>query len=882
MKKIIKFFILFIVISCSLFSEKGVILFGTKEKKIEFIKRVLNNKDKVYIKEIAAFLDDEDKEIRSLASLVLYEIGDVTCIDYYKKSLGDSYWQVRLYGIKGLVKFGEGNILEDLYSSLKDPYWQVRYYAAIGIGKYGNEDSITYIISHLNDSNFEVKKALLISLKRLLWKNVTRFNFKSMNESQLKVLFDCFDGEEEIKLLTISIFENADDERCIPYLVKLLADKSDEVKIKALWTIERFKARRIEEIEGLLNEPSVKVKIEAIKTLIRLKGEEGIEGLVKGLGDENESVRIYSLWALEKFKNPLSYPEIVKCIADKSSKVREEAINIIERLNDPSFIPILEKFIENKEIDIEFRKLAIIELGKIGISDMDNTKNILRRYLRSNNKDIRYASIESYYYLDMFDEYYIKNLVYMEKNDPDLRIRKCSSRYLNDIIKQCIVKLNSVNEKERKFVLDKVDNFIGSKEINNLLVKMFYSKYPEVREKALLVLKESPKKIFSKDVRELSKEADVELKKLAAIVLGEIQDKNSIGILKQGLIHFDPEYQLICAHSLAKMGREDGISVIMRNINNENIFYQKIAVEALVYLNKPIYSSIFLKKLYNSELEIKLISAWGLARLGNLTGFEVLVRLSEANIEPLRTLANVYLKDPKIPLSLKNKIFSIREEIYRNKIGIQEVTPKKMYSYKTDIPIEIDGMANEGIWKMIEQTNGFITIEEEKVLIDVQTKIASVYDNENIYFLIICENPPNSMLNYDTRDFITISLNPKNSLNEWYQFVFHPLKYVFQLSSETKYLKYSYIWKFYKVEDIDKLWNSDWKIDTDVSSPGMVRKFIAEISIPLKDLKVDKIEKGTQWAINFQREINNYVTSTWTGRIDIPEQFGLIIFKENL
>ncbi|MCM8802794.1 MAG: hypothetical protein NC827_05755, partial [Candidatus Omnitrophica bacterium] len=65
MKKIIKVFIFFIVISYSLFSEKGVILFGTKEKKIEFIKKVLNNKDKVYLKEIAAFLDDEDKEIRS-------------------------------------------------------------------------------------------------------------------------------------------------------------------------------------------------------------------------------------------------------------------------------------------------------------------------------------------------------------------------------------------------------------------------------------------------------------------------------------------------------------------------------------------------------------------------------------------------------------------------------------------------------------------------------------------------------------------------------------------------------------------------------------------------------------------------------------------------
>ncbi|HOK56332.1 MAG TPA: HEAT repeat domain-containing protein [bacterium] len=883
MRKISKIFIFLYLLNFSIYGESQVLTFGTKTKKIEFLKKVLNNKDKVYIKEVANFLDDEDKEVRTFASLILYEIGDSTCIDFYKKSLGDEYWQIRLYGIKGLVKFGEGDILENLFASLDDPYWQVRYYAAIGIGKYGDENSISNLISHLNETNLEVKKAILISLKRLLWKNITRFNFKSMDENQLKLLFDCFESnDEQIKLLTISIFESVKDVRSIPYLVKLLGDKSDEVKIKSLWALEGFKTKNIEEIEGLLNEPSVKVKIEAIKTLVRLKGEEGINGLIKGLSDENESVKIYSLWALEKFKNPASYPEIVKCIADKSLSVREEAINIIERTDDSIFIPILEKFIENKETNIEHKKLAIIELGKIGNLDLNRAKDILKKYLKSSDREIRYTSIEGFYYLDKFDDYYIKNLVYMEKNDPDIRIRKCSSRYLGEIIDECIIKINSMRESDRKFVIDKIDSFIGSNEINKLLIKMFYSKYPEVREKAVFVLKEMPRKVFAKNVKELAKESDVELKKLCAIVLGEMRDLSSIGILKQGLTHFDPEYQLICANSLAKMGRNDGINVIMKNINNDDVYYQKIAVESLIYLDKIAYSPIFIKKLHDSELDIKIISAWGLARLGNLTGLEVLVRLSEINVEPIRTLANIYLKDQKIPSNLRSKIPFIREEIYRNKLGVQEVSPKIMYSYKTDIPVEIDGKDDEGIWKMIEEINGFISIEDEKVFIDAQTKIASVYDNENIYFLIKCENPSNGVINFDTRDFLTISINPKNSFNEWYQFVFHPLKFTFPLSEEVRYLKYSYKWKFYKnEEDVDKLWNSDWKIDTDVSSPGTVRKWIAEIAIPIKDLKVEKIIKGTQWTINFQREINNYIISTWTGRIDIPDQFGLIIFKES-
>ncbi|MCS7181134.1 MAG: hypothetical protein NZ891_07300, partial [bacterium] len=444
------------------------------------------------------------------------------------------------------------------------------------------------------------------------------------------------------------------------------------------------------------------------------------------------------------------------------------------------------------------------------------------------------------------------------------------------------IKLNSINEKDRNFVIRKVENFVGSKGLNRLLIKMFYSKYPEIREKAVSILQVDVQKLFSKNVRELIKEADVELKKLCAIVLGEMKDRNSINILKQGLTHFDPEYQIICANALAKMGREDGIKIILKNIDNEDVYYQKIAIESLVHLNKMAYSSILLEKLQKGELDIKIISAWGLARMGNSTGFEVLVRLSETNVEPLRTLANIYLKDPKIPLILKNKIPFLREEIQRSKLGIQEVRPKIMYSYRTDVPIEIDGKDDEGIWKLVESTGNFIVIEDEKVLIDFQTKILSVYDNENIYFLIVSDSPPNNVINYETRDFLTISLNPKNSLNEWYQFVFHPLKFVFPLSSDAKYLKYSYVWKFYKEGDTDRFWDSSWKIDTSISSPGKVQKWIAEIAIPIKDLKIEEIKEGTKWGINFQREINNYAISTWTGRIDIPEQFGLIIFKEKL
>jgi HEAT repeat protein len=883
---ILYFWILFVVEG--FVGNTSVVLYGTKTKKMEFIKKVLNNKDKVYLKELGSLLEDEDKEVRTMASYTLYEIGDSTCVDYYKRALIDPHWQVRLYGVKGLVKLGEKDIIDSLVVALGDPYWQVRYYAAIGIGKYGNETCIGALVSRLNDGDLKVKEAILTSLKNLMWKNTARSYFKSMGEGELKNVFDCFNLDSEldenirIKILTISLFESANDIRCIPYLVNLLGDKSDEVKIKALWLLEKFKAIDVSEIGGLLNEPSIKLKIEGIKTIARLKQQEGMEGLIKALEDENEMVRIYSLWGLEKLKNPGSYHDIVKCLADKSINVRNETINLIERLKDPLFIPALIKFSEDKNVNAEYRKTAIVELGKvvrenIGLEkiekeDLEMVKEKLRNYLKDENKEIRYGTIEGFYYVDKFDDYYIRSLVYMEKNDSDERVRKASSRYLGEIIEEAILKLESSKKEERYFVMDKVENFVGSKTINKLLLKMFYSKYPEIKEKALVILKDSPDRIFSKNVKELIKTPDLEIKKLCAIILGEIKDKNSINILKQGLNHFDPEYQLICAWALAKMGNKDGLNIILKSIDNENINFQRLAIEGLIFLNDKYYSSYLIKKLFDSELEIKLLAAYGLARMGEDIGLEILVRLSEANVEPIRTNANIYLKDQQIPLSLRNKISLLREEMYKSKIGVQELKQKVLYSFKTEIPLEIDGRDNEKIWTMIEKASGFVTVVDEKLFSGIQTKIGSCYDNENIYFLFICENPPESVINYDTRDFITISIIPQNLSKEWYQFVFHPLMHI----------KYSYLWTFYKEYKREKLWESNWKVKTDISVPDKRGKWIAEVLIPIKDLKIEKIKNDMVFRVNFQREIQDYITSTWTGRIDIPDQFGLLIFKENL
>ena len=873
MKKINLFLGIFFIFffASSLFSyqiDTRAIKYGTERQKINFIQKVFNTGDRTYLPEIAELLDDGSDEVRSKAAYTLFKIGDSTCVDYYKKGLKDNYWQVRYYSIKGLVKFATGKELDEFNKSLNDPYWQIRYYAASGIGKYGNENSVDVLVNHIDDGNEKVKEEILWALINLMWKPESREKFKTLPDSKVENIFNFLKGTNtDLKIRTIWLIEATGDKRGVPYLISALDDVNDEVKIRSVWALEKLKATEsADEISGLLAKSSVKVKIESIKTLVRMKTEEGIKGIVKGLKDPDESVKIYSLWALEKFKNISTYPEIVNCLNDKSPSVREYAYKIIEEIKDPVFIPILEKFIDNENNSINSRLIALNLLGKIGD---ESVKSYLIEKTRTTDQLIRYGAIVSFSYLDKFDNDYLEILSYLEKNEKCKRVRDESRKILKDIVSEMVKKIKSPDPKDREFVINKVNAIIKTYEVKELIYKMLISDYPEVRSKAVRLVIEKPERFFSKGIEEALKSSDIETRKMAAIAIGEIGDRSAIPLLKKGLKHFDPEFQLYCAYALAKMGVKDAFPYAMNFINSSNSEYQKKAVEILSFLKDKRSTGILLQKLKDGELDVKLVSAYALAKMGEIKGLEFLVRISEQNIEPLRTEADMYLNSNSIPLSLKCKIPEIREKIYKEKLGVQEVIEKFMFAYRITGMIDVDGKDNDRYWQMVKKSNRFIRIEGEKVPYGIQTKVAAGYDDKNLYFLIICEDQSGSEINLNSRDFITISINPFNSENQWYQFVLHPLELI----------KYSYVWKFYVDNDEpERNWKSNWVAKSSVES----NRWIAEISIPLSDLNVKEINSGDKWDINFLREINEKSTSTWTGRIDDPEQFGLLIFKESL
>lgn len=841
---------------------------GTFQKKIELINRIEISKNKIYLPALGKVIaSDENEEIRSRAALALLNIGDPTCIPYFKNALNDSFWQVRLYGVKGLVKYGtDSSIVPDLIRVMKDSYWQVRYYAVRGLGKYGDEKILTDLLGGMQDNNEMVKSEILWAMLTLMGRDEARALFKKLPDDKIKPVLDALKSREpELKIRAMWLLEATGDRRAIPYFIERLSDENDEVKIRAMWAIEKLKSEEGgQEIAGLLIDESTKIKIEAIKTLVNLKMKEGIDGVIKGISDKDETVRIYSLWALEKFREPISYPLITECLADISEKVREYAARLIEQIKDPIFYPVLEVFIEDTSYPLDARLSAISLLGKIGD---ETVKDFILKLMENDEPAIRSSAINAFYNIDRFDTRYLKILAYMENYDSSAGVKQVASKLTRQITKEMELKLTNPEIEERRFMLDRIDSLTGARSLQELLLKMAFSKYPDVREKMLLIVKENPEKIFETNVRMiLLQERDISIRKLAAIVAGEIKDRNSISLLKTGLKHSDPEFQIICARSLANMGISDGFPLAIRYMDSKDPNYQRISAETLALLKDKRASSVLLRHLVDAELDVKLVIAWALARMGEEKGLNILVRLSEEELEPVRTIANRYLFDKEIPGSLRSKISSLREKIYFEKLGIREVSPKRLTAITVSSPVEIDGFSKEGFWSLAEKAEMFIELEEEKIKTSIGTSVKVAYDRNNLYLFFTCEDPDTTKIDFNSRDIITVSINPLNSEKEWYQFVFHPMEHI----------KYSYIWKLYRDDEPERFWTSTWQAKANIEN----KRWLAEISIPLKDLKIEKISAGDIWSINFQRESQHIPDTSWSGRIDNPVQFGILYFKE--
>jgi hypothetical protein len=189
---------------------------------------------------------------------------------------------------------------------------------------------------------------------------------------------------------------------------------------------------------------------------------------------------------------------------------------------------------------------------------------------------------------------------------------------------------------------------------------------------------------------------------------------------------------------------------------------------------------------------------------------------------------------------------------------------------KVKTPPIIDGRMEESIWKEATEVSQFFNIFGERS--KIQTKVLLAYDNSNIYFLFICDEPYIDYLKANAQkrddpvyldDCIEIFIQPysEKELEKKY----------FHLITNSNGIKYDEI----GMGGVN--WNPQWEVKTSLSNFS----WIAEIAVPFSSLGSTP-QIGDVWRLNLCRERwVNPELSSWActkGGFHKPESFGYLIF----
>ncbi|MEW5692578.1 MAG: carbohydrate-binding family 9-like protein [Candidatus Hydrogenedentota bacterium] len=201
----------------------------------------------------------------------------------------------------------------------------------------------------------------------------------------------------------------------------------------------------------------------------------------------------------------------------------------------------------------------------------------------------------------------------------------------------------------------------------------------------------------------------------------------------------------------------------------------------------------------------------------------------------------------------------------------------------TNKEIVIDGRLDERVWLRAKKLNEFYEIKTNKKVKD-ETVVRVCYDKDNLYIAFECKDDIliNNITDNDgpvySDDACEVFIDIKGEGKTYFEFEVNPVNTVFDA-----YIKYSQKIDF---ENAIKWDCKELKTASSVEEDYKHLRWVTEIKIPLKSLRISDNIKGKKWAINFYRidvDINQatkyYAWSKTKNWFHEPECFGVIIFK---
>lgn len=289
------------------------------------------------IEQLCKLISDPDFKVQSKAIEAIVSVNHKKTVLYLIPHLKDESEYVRRAAVEVLNEIASKESVKDLLNAIKDEDWWVRSRAADALGKIGGKRVVQAVIQLIKDDDEFIRRSAIEII------NATK------DESTFDALVESLDDSDWwVRERAIDGLADLGNKKCIPVLINMLKkDSGNEalvvVLLKAFATLKANDATNI--TVKLLKSKSENIIKEAIKTLMVITDENGVEAVVKAI-------------------------DIV--IANQSEEIQElgqEAINrIVEQEPDDSSAQVF----KDKSADVDISKDTVTMVGKVTRGDVSS------------------------------------------------------------------------------------------------------------------------------------------------------------------------------------------------------------------------------------------------------------------------------------------------------------------------------------------------------------------------------------------------------------------------------------------------------------------------------------------------------------------------------
>jgi HEAT repeat protein/class 3 adenylate cyclase len=314
---------------------------------------------------------ESDFRMKKLAMDSLIGIGDKRAAPSMVELLKDKEMIIRQKATEFLIDFAGSDIVPGIIDLLSSEDVNVRRCVVEVLNNMKDPETCNSLMIALKDSDWWVRQIATQSLVSIKGDNVVK-GFREL----LK------DPDENIRRCAVEFFNEVPNETSFDYLIELLEDKDWWIREKTVTALGKLKDKRaIIPIAGMINDEDIKTAIPT--ALADIGGPEAINPLKEFLLDSSIRVRVETIKALNKLKTPETISDIKECLKDPAKEVRAEAVHALKALTGKTYKAKETQTLQSKtnvSVSRVVAKESDILTEAIVVIDLCNSTNIASTY----------------------------------------------------------------------------------------------------------------------------------------------------------------------------------------------------------------------------------------------------------------------------------------------------------------------------------------------------------------------------------------------------------------------------------------------------------------------------------------------------------------------